>query len=102
MPLDEIAAEAADFVVRQVGGLVVEVAFDHIFSRHTARFFHGVGRRTIRIGTLGQWHIPSSLRAVPKGEAARPEPSDWVALVIGVLIWIALFIAIGMGGAHFL
>lgn len=102
MPLDEIAAEAAGALLRHAGGFVVDMTVDHIFSRHTARFFHGVGRRVIRLGTLGRVHIPSSLRAVPRGETARPKASDWIALWTGVLFWIALFLAIGLGGTHFL
>jgi hypothetical protein len=100
--IGEVVVDAAGAVLRHAGGFVVDVTVDHIFSRHTARFFHGVGRRAIRLGTLGQVHIPSSLRAVPSGEAVRPKASDWVALWTGVLLWIALFLAIGLGGTHFL
>jgi hypothetical protein len=100
--IGEVVVDVTGAVLRHAGGFVVDMTVDHIFSRHTARFFHGVGRRVIRFGTVGQVHIPSSLRVVPRGEAARPKASDWVALSIGILFWIALFLGIGLGGTHFL
>lgn len=100
--VDEIVGEAAGFLFRQVGGLAVELTVDHIFSRHTARFFHGVGRRLIAMLTLGRMRIPTSLRTVPKGVSARPRRSDWLALWVGILFWVALFFGIGLGVSHFL
>lgn len=35
--IDDIAADAAGFLVRQVGGLAVDLTVDQIFSRHSAR-----------------------------------------------------------------
>lgn len=102
MPVDDIASEAAGFLFRQVGGLVVDLTVDHVFSRHSARFFHGVGRRLIAVATIGRLRIPSSLRVVPKGQSARPHVSDWLALGIGVLGWIALFLSVGVATVHFL
>jgi hypothetical protein len=100
--VDEIVGEAAGFLFRQVGGLAVELTVDHIFSRHTARFFHGIGRRLIAMLTLGRTRIPTSLRTVPKGMSARPRRSDWLALWVGILFWVALFFGIGLGVSHFL
>ncbi|MDV5825187.1 hypothetical protein [Sphingobium naphthae] len=100
--IDDIAADAAGFLVRQVGGLAVDLTVDQIFSRHSARFFHGVGRRVIAVVTLGGKRIPSSLRSVPKGASARPRRSDWLALWTGILFWIALFLAAGLGLSYFL
>jgi hypothetical protein len=100
--LGEVVVDVAGAVFRHAGGLVVDLTVDHIFSRHTARFFHGVGRRVITILTLGRTRIPSSLRTVPKGVSARPRRSDWLALWVGILFWIALFLMIGLGVSHFL
>lgn len=100
--IDDLAGEAAEFVVRQIGGFALDLTVEHIFSRHTARFFHGIGRRVIAIATLGRKRIPSSLRAVPKGSRPRPRRSDWLALWTGILFWIALFVALGAGVSHFL
>lgn len=102
MPVDEIVGEAAGFLFRQAGGLAIDLTVDHIFSRHTARFFHGVGRRVIAVATLGGKRIPSSLRTVPKGVHAKPRASDWLALWVGIVFWIALFLALGFGVSHFL
>jgi hypothetical protein len=106
MPIDdaigEVVGEAVGFVVRQAGGLVVDLTVSHIFSRHTARFFHGVGRRAIAVATLGGVRIPSSLRMVPAGMKARPRRADWLALWVGLLFWIALFVAIGVTASRLL
>lgn len=91
----EIVADVAGAVLRQAGGMVVEVAFDTIFSRHTPRLFHGIGRRTIAIATLGRKRIPSSLRIVPKGMKPRPRRNDWLALWVGVGTSIVLLAAFG-------
>ena len=106
MPIDEIA-DAIAFTGRLVSGVVhvasaAEMVVDHVFSRHTARFFHGVGRRVIAILTLGRKRIPSSLRMVPRGARPRPRRSDWLALWTGIAFWIALFVAIGLLAIHFL
>ncbi|HAF41749.1 MAG TPA: hypothetical protein DCG90_08290 [Sphingobium sp.] len=100
--IGEVVVDAAGVVLRHAGGLVVDLTVEHVFSRHTARFFHGVGRRVIALVTLGGKRIPSSLRTVPKGVHARPRRSDWLALWIGILSWIALFMGIGIGVSHFL
>ena len=100
--VDEIVGEAASFLFRQVGGLAVELTVNNVFSRHTARFFHGVGRRLIAVATFGAKRIPSSLRVVPKGSHPKPRRSDWLALWVGILSWVALFLAIGFGVSHFL
>ncbi|MCP1469960.1 hypothetical protein J3E64_001647 [Sphingobium sp. OAS761] len=97
--LGEVVIDVAGAVLRHAGGYVVDVTVDHIFSRHTARFFHGVGRRTIAVGTLGRVRVASSLRTVPRGMAARPRRSDWLALWVGILVWTAAFLAIGVGGS---
>ncbi|MFB0874149.1 MULTISPECIES: hypothetical protein [unclassified Sphingobium] len=98
----EVVVDTAGVVLRHAGGLVVEATVAHIFSRHTARFFHGVGRRAIALATFGRRRIPSSLRAVPAGIRPRPRAMDWFALWTGVGIWVALFLALGFGGSLFL
>lgn len=108
MPVDDALGEVAGFVVkevggfvvRQAGGLVVDLTVAHIFSGPTARFFHGVGRRSIAILTLGRWRIPSSLRTAPRGQRPRPRRNDWLALLVGILLWIMLFLAAGFLLAH--
>ncbi|HUD90267.1 hypothetical protein [Sphingobium sp.] len=100
--IGEVVVDVAGVVLRHAGGLVVDLTVDHVFSRHTARFFHGVGRRVIAVSTLGGKRIPSSLRTVPKGSQARPRRSDWLALWVGILFWIALFLSLGFGVSHFL
>lgn len=100
--LGEVVVDVAGALLRHAGGLAVELTVDHIFSRHTARFFHGVGRRVIAVATVGRTRIPSSLRTVPKGVSARPRRSDWLALWVGIALWIALFFGIGLGVSHFL
>lgn len=100
--IGEVVVDAAGLVLRHAGGLVVDLTVDHVFSRHTARFFHGVGRRLIAVATLGGKRIPSSLRTVRRGVSARPRRSDWLALWVGVVSWIALFLALGLGVSHFL
>jgi hypothetical protein len=98
MPLDEVAGEVLGFV----GRLAVEAAADHIFSRHTARFFHGVGRRLIAVATLGKVRIPSSLRDVVDGQQPKPRASDWVALGIGILVWVGFGVASAVALLSFL
>ncbi|MFC3443001.1 hypothetical protein ACFOKF_17655 [Sphingobium rhizovicinum] len=100
--IGEVVVDVAGVVIRHAGGLVIDLTVDHVFSRHTARFFHGVGRRVIAVATLGGKRIPTSLRTVPRGARARPRRSDWLALWVGIFSWIALFLAIGFGVAHFL
>lgn len=82
--------------------MVVDLTVSHIFSGPTARFFHGMGRRAVAVATLGRWRIPSSLRRVPRGTRPRPRRSDWMALVIGVMLWIGLFLALGFTLAHWI
>lgn len=94
--IGEAVFDVAGVVLRHAGGLVVDLTTEHVFSRHTSRFFHGVGRRVIAIATLGRKRIPSSLRIVPKGARARPRRADWLALWTGILFWVALFVAIGL------
>jgi hypothetical protein len=106
MPIDEIV-EGIAFTGRLVGGALdalsaAGMVAEHVFSGHTARFFHGVGRRVIAVVTFGTKRIPTSLRVVPKGSHPRPRRSDWLALWTGILVWIALFVAIGAGVSHFL
>lgn len=102
MPIDEIAEAVGGAIIRQVGGFVVELTVEHVFSRHTARFFHGVGRRGLAVITLGLWRIPSSLRVVSLGSSPRPTFGDWFALIFGVLLWTAIAIGAGLLLSHFL
>lgn len=95
--IDEVAeavGEVAGAVLQQAGGVVVDVVIEGIFAGGTARFFHGVGRRAIALTTLGKVRIPSSLRVVPRSSRAAPRRSDWIALWVGIAIWITLFAAI--------
>jgi hypothetical protein len=96
MPLDEVAGEVAAEVLGFAGRLAMEVAVDHIFSRHTARFFHGVGRRLIAVATLGQVRIPSSLRDVVSGQRPRPRAADWFALGVGIIAWVSIAVVTAM------
>lgn len=82
--------------MQTAGGFIVDLA--NAFSGYTARFFHGLGRRSIAVATWGRIRIPSSLRTVPCGVRARPPRSDWLALWIGVAIWISLFLALCLIG----
>jgi hypothetical protein len=106
MPIDEVI-EGIAFTGRLIGGALdalsaAGMVVEHVFSGHTARFFHGVGRRVIAVATLGAKRIPSSLRAVPKCTRPRPRRADWLALWTGILFWIALFVGVGVGVSHFL
>lgn len=87
----EAVGEVAGAIFQHAGGFVVDVVVEGIFAGGTARFFHGVGRRAIAATTLGKVRIPSSLRVVPRGAKAGPRRSDWVALWVGVAIWLLLF-----------
>jgi len=100
--IGEAAAEAAGAVVRHAGGFVVDLAFEYVFSGYTARFFHGLGRRSIAVATWGRIRIPSSLRTVPDGVRPRPRRSDWLALWIGVAVWVSLFLLLCVAGWVFL
>lgn len=78
MPIDDIM-DAVAFAGRATVGVVnglaaAETIFPHIFSGHSARFFHDVGRRLLAILTLGGVRIPSSLRLVPV--ASNPNRVD--------------------------
>lgn len=79
--------EAVGEVLQFVGRAVADVALEFVFSKHGARYFHGIGRHVIAIITLGQLRIPSSLRQVPKGTKPKPNPSDWVALFVGIAVF---------------
>ena len=100
--IGEAAAAAAGAVVRDAGGFVVDLAFEYVFSGYTARFFHGLGRRSIAVATWGRIRIPSSLRTVPDGVRPRPRRSDWLALWIGVAVWVSLFLLLCVAGWVFL
>ena len=92
--LGEVVAEAAGAVVQTAGSFMVDLASAYVFSAYTARFFHGLGRRAIAVATWGRIRIPSSLRSVPRGARPRPRRSDWLALWLGVAIWLGLFLAL--------
>jgi hypothetical protein len=85
MAPDEAVGEAVAFV----GRVAVELTAEFIFSRHGARYFHGIGRRVIAIVTFGRKRIPSSLRQVPAGMKPTPRSSDWLALVVGIGTFLA-------------
>jgi hypothetical protein len=80
MAPDEAVGEAVVFV----GRAAVELTAEFIFSKHGARYFHGIGRRVIAVVTLGSKRIPSSLRQVPQGMKPKPRKSDWLALWVGI------------------
>ncbi len=84
MPSEQLVEFAAKLALRAV----VNVP-ELIFNKYVARYFHGVGRHMIMLLTLRSVRIPSSLRMVPKGQKPKPKPSDWLALVVGVLTWSA-------------
>jgi hypothetical protein len=84
VPADEVLGEVAAFIGRNAVGLVSEL----VFSKYGARYFHGIGRRIIALGTLGRVRIQSSLRQVPKGERPKPGINDWLALFTGVAVWL--------------
>jgi hypothetical protein len=90
MAVDEIVGEALSFV----GEVAVRFTMEQVFSGHTARFFHGFGRRIIALTTLGQIRIPTSLRESPKGTRPKPRRSDWIALWVGVLVWASLAVGV--------
>lgn len=98
----EIVADAAGAVMQTAGSFVVDLALSYVFSGYTARFFHGLGRRAIAVVTLGRIRISSSLRTAPRGVRPRPRRSDWLALWIGVAIWVSLFLALCLIGWEFL
>ncbi|MET0248537.1 MAG: hypothetical protein ABW164_02280 [Sphingobium sp.] len=106
MPIDDIV-DAVAFAGRAIAGVAnglatAETVLSHVFSGHSARFFHGVGRRLLAVVTLGGVRIPSSLRRVPVGAGAKPRRSDWVALWTGILFWIALFVGAGLAAMRWL
>ncbi len=80
MAPDEAVGEAIFFA----GRVAVELTAEFIFSKHGARYFHGIGRRVIAVLTLDRKRIPSSLRQVPKGARPKPRGSDWAALFVGI------------------
>jgi hypothetical protein len=93
MAPDEAVGEAVAFV----GRVAVELTAEFIFSRHGARYFHGIGRRVIAVATLGGKRIPSSLRQVPKGARPKPRRSDWWALFVGIGTFVAAIAAVIAG-----
>lgn len=87
MPIDEII-DVAGLAVRVALG-TAELVTSDIFRGALARYFHGIGRRIVALVTFGRRRIPSSLRRVPKGVIPRPRASDWLALWVGIGIWVA-------------
>ncbi|MET0372096.1 MAG: hypothetical protein ABW039_12065 [Sphingobium sp.] len=102
MPIDDAVGEVVGAVARHAGGFAIDLVVDHVFSRHSARFFHGVGRRAIALVMVGRVHIPSSLRMVPPGTRPRPLASDWTALIVGMCVWIAAFAGVGVAATYLL
>ena len=96
MPIDEIIGEAVGEAVKHtahlIGNVATEVAAQSvsklIYSGRVERYFHGIGRLAIAFSTLGRVRIPTSLRVVPKGVTPKPRRSDWVALLVGIGIWV--------------
>ncbi len=96
MPIDEIIGEAVGEAVKHTARFIGNVATDVaaqsvsklIYSGRVARYFHGIGRLVIAFATLGRVRIPTSLRVVPKGVTPKPRRSDWVALLVGIGIWV--------------
>jgi hypothetical protein len=85
MVADEAIGEAIVFV----GRVALEFTAEFIFSKHGARYFHGIGRRVIAIVTAGRIRIPSSLRQVPRGMTPKPRQGDWLALFVGIGTFVA-------------
>ncbi len=81
--------EAAAEIVKFVGRAAFELSSDLIFSKHGARYFHGIGRHVIALVTFGRVRIELSLRQVPKGTAAKPLRRDWAALFVGIAVFLA-------------
>lgn len=92
MPVDEIIGEAVATVAGQAVGVAVDSAVglitSNLFGGWLARYFHGIGRRLVAVATLGRVQIPSSLRTVVKGQRPKPTISDWIALWVGVAVWL--------------
>ncbi|MEK6637118.1 MAG: hypothetical protein AABY88_03440 [Pseudomonadota bacterium] len=97
MPIEEIIGEAVKHTAHFIGDIATDLVTDatthsaskFIYSRRVARYFHGIGRHVIALATLGRVRIPTSLRVIPKGVKPKPRRSDWVALWVGVGIWVA-------------
>ncbi len=83
------AVEFAGRLAINVAGSAIELAYEFIFSKYGARYFHGIGRHVIAVVTLGQKRIPSSLRQFPKGSVPKPKSSDWLALYVGIATFVA-------------
>ena len=79
-----VPEEAIGEAVAFAGRVAIELTAEFIFSKHGARYFHGIGRRVIAVATIGKKRIPSSLRRVPKGTHPKPRRSDWAALYVGI------------------
>lgn len=90
MPVDDLVGEVVGSVAGEVAGWAVDLVTEQLFSRYTARFFHGVGRRVIAVATFGRKRIPSSLRIVPAGTRPQPDWQDRAALWVGIVSWIIL------------
>lgn len=88
MPIDEIAGEFLVEVGARAGVAAVDLVSGFVFDKRTLRYFHGIGRRVIVAVTLGRVRIPTSVRHVPKGTTPRPRRSDWVALWVGIGLWL--------------
>jgi hypothetical protein len=96
MPIEEIIGEAVGEAVKHTARFVGDIATDVatqsvsklIYSGRVARYFHGIGRLVIAFATFGRVRIPTSLRVVPKGVTPKPRRSDWVALLMGIGIWV--------------
>ena len=88
MPLDDAAGELVGEVAGYAVRLVANVGVELIFNKYVARYFHGVGRHVVMVASFGKLRIPSSLRAVSNGKKAKPNALDWLALVVGVAIWV--------------
>lgn len=96
MPIDdiigEVVGEALEHTARFIGNIAIDAATQSVskfvYSGRVARYFHGIGRHVIAFSTLGRVRIPTSLRIVPKGVTPKPRRSDWVALWVGVGIWL--------------
>lgn len=102
MPIDDLIGDAVGEVVAPAVGWAAEQTFAQIFSPHTARFLHGLGRRVIAAATFGTKRIPSSLRMVPKGIKPKPRKADWIALIVGLIVWIGSAAAIVLRAAFLL
>jgi len=96
-----LVGDFAGQVIGEVAGWAIDLVAKQVFSRYTARFFHGFGRRVIAVASFGRKRIPSSLRMVPVGTHPKPAVEDWVALWVGVASWFLLAAIVLMTLWHF-